>query len=116
MFDQLKATTALLIDVLHTRLALLSIELQEEELQLGLVLVRGFIALGLLVMAIAFTALWLIAAFWETYRLPMISLLALVFLLCGLALWRSLIKDIQQKPKLFSTSLAELAKDRDLLR
>lgn len=116
MFNQLKATAALLIDALQTRLALLSIDLQEEELRLALALVRGFIALCLLVMAIAFTALWLIVAFWETHRLSMIGLLALVFLLWGLTLWRSLLKDIQQKPKPFSTSLAELAKDRDLFQ
>jgi uncharacterized membrane protein YqjE len=61
------------------------------------------------------TTLFLVVAFWDTYRLPVLGTLAGLFLLAGIVAWRIGLHKTQAKPRFFAASLSELLKDRQQL-
>lgn len=103
------------LGVAQTRLELLSVEFQEEVLRIEGMLVYGAAGVLLLGIAAAFLAAFLTVLFWDTHRLAALGAGAVVFLAAGAActvLARSLAK---RGSRLFASSLAELARDRDAL-
>lgn len=100
------------LEIVHTRIELVATELDEERARiaasLGLALVAGFcLALGTLL-----AVLFLVALFWDTYRLLVLGLLAGGFLTAGglaVAAFRS---RLARRPRLFARTLDELAQDR----
>jgi uncharacterized membrane protein YqjE len=115
LFDSAKALLATLVGVVHTRLELLSTEVQEEVGRVALMLLWGAVALFFVFLAIAFFALLILIAFWDDHRLLVAALLAGLFLvLAGIAGFAAQ-KQIAAKPRPFEASLNELAKDREEL-
>ena len=116
LFESLKTLTATLVAVGHTRLELLSTELEEERERLGAMLISTLVALFCFGLGAVLTALLLVVAFWETHRLLVVGLLAALFLAAGAAAWSFALNKARIKPRLFHASLSELAKDRERLR
>jgi uncharacterized membrane protein YqjE len=56
-----------------------------------------------------------VALFWDTHRILVTMLLAVLYLGVGLAFALVVRSRARRKPRLFSTSIAELAKDRQQL-
>jgi uncharacterized membrane protein YqjE len=104
------------LGILATRLQILGTEVEEEQVR--------FIELLLLVGAVAFcfgTALLLAVIFivvllWETHRLATLGVFAALFLASGIVLVLALRGRSRRRPKLFSTTLGEIAKDLERLR
>ena len=105
-----------MVGIAHTRLQLLTTELQEEVREVGQILVYAFIALFALMMALFLGALTVIFVFWDTHRLLAASLMTGMFLLIAAGSGAFLLKLMRQKPPLLDATLAELAKDRDQLK
>ena len=105
-----------LLSVVSTRLELLGNELQEERLHLTQMVVMGlavlfFFGMGILLLTVFFAVL-----FWEDHRLLALGTLSAFFFLLGLILALLLRNKSRRRSRLFSASLAELARDRDRLQ
>ena len=107
------ATT--LVEVAHTRLEILSTEVEEEKRRIGQMLLLAVAALFFLGIGIVFTAVFITVLFWESHRLPVLGMLALLFLAVGMGAAHFLQGKMRGKSRLFTDSLGELAKDRNRL-
>jgi uncharacterized membrane protein YqjE len=116
LFQSLSNFAATLVAIAHTRLQLLTTELQEEVRQVGAIMIWAFIAAFAALMGLFLGALAVIFAFWETHRiaasLAMIAVFAAIAVTAALILMRKL----RTQPPMLDDTLAELAKDRDQLR
>lgn len=115
-FQSFRSLVATLLGILETRLDLFSTELEEQQERLKEILLFSAMALFCASLGVIFLTLFIVVLFWETHRLLVVGAIALVyFTLAGIAAL-ALKKKVQSKPKLFSATLAELAKDREQLR
>lgn len=115
LLESLTTLAATLVAIAHTRLDLLSADLEEEREHLLSLLVLALVALFCLGIGVVLAALLLVAAFWDTHRLLVLGLLAGFFLAVGMAAWMFAMHKARTKPRIFAASLSELLKDRQQL-
>jgi uncharacterized membrane protein YqjE len=116
LFHSLTHFVGTLIGVLHTRLELLTTEVQEEIQRAASLLIWAFIAAFAAMMALFLAALAVIFAFWDTHRLLVALAMVALFVLIAAVGAVTLMKRLKNKPRLLSGTLAELARDRDHLK
>lgn len=116
LFQSLNNFVATLIGIAHTRLQLLTTELQEEVQQVGQLLIWSFVALFAAMMALFLGALTVIFVFWDTHRILAALLMTAAFLIIAAVAAFMLMRKVSAKPPMLDATLAELAKDRDQLR
>lgn len=112
-FGQLFTT---LVEMTYTRLELIFVELEEWIEGLVSVVLWGLVAIFAAGASLLLGALALIFAFWDTHRV-LVSLLvmgAFVLVTVG-ALW-VIARKLRMQRTLFAATLAEFAKDRELLK
>ena len=115
LFDSVRQLLASVAELAHTRLDLLSTELQEALARLGLVLLIAIVVLFFAFLGVAFLALALLIAVDEPHRLAAALWLGIGFLTFGaLGAWWMRRLTVG-KPRVFEASLSELRKDRDQL-
>lgn len=114
--DPLRSFLAKFTGLLHTRLELICTELEEERERLKESVVLGAAALFFLSLGILLLTLWVVVLFWESYRLYVLGGFAFLYLILGIVLGLSAKLKALRRPRLFSATLSELAKDRDQLR
>lgn len=116
LFQSFSNFAGSLIAIAHTRLQLLTTELQEEVRQVGAILLWAFIAAFAAMLGLFLGALAVIFVFWETHRIA--ASLAMIAVFVGIAIVAALVlaKKLRSKPPLLDDTLAELAKDRDNLK
>jgi uncharacterized membrane protein YqjE len=115
LFDSARKLLASLAGLAHTRLELLSTELQEELARLGVILLATIISLFFTFLGVAFVAVAVMIAVGEEYRLAVAVLFAVLFLfIAALSAWW-MRRVARTKPRVFDASLTELRKDQDLL-
>jgi uncharacterized membrane protein YqjE len=112
LFDSLKVLTATLIAIAHTRLELLSTELEEERVRLSSMLVWTLVALFCAGLGVVLATLFVVLALWDTHRLLALGIPAILFLLGAALAWLVVRGKARAKPRLFAASLMELSKDR----
>ena len=115
LLESLTVLAATLVAIAHTRLDLLSTDLEEEREHLLSLLVLSLVTLLCLGLGVVLATLLLVAAFWDTHRLLVLASLAGFFLAAGMAAWGFAIHKARSKPRLFAASLSELVKDRQQL-
>jgi uncharacterized membrane protein YqjE len=115
LFESLTALAATLVAIAHTRLDLLSSDLEEERAHLFSLLVLALAALFCLGVGVVLATLLLVVAFWDTHRLLVLGMLAGLFLAVGISAWVFAIHKAKTKPRLFAASMSELLKDRQHL-
>ena len=105
-----------LLQVVTTRLEIISTELKEERLNLVRLVLVALTVLFCLQVGLIFALLFVVLAVGESNRLAAIGIGALVMLLgaVGGALWMRYW--LKHRPPMFATTLAELRKDRDRVR
>ena len=99
----------------RTRLELLSTELEEERLRLGSMLLWALAALLCAGVGVVLVTLLFVVVLWDSHRLLALGIPAFLFLLGAAWSWRVVLAKARSKPRLFSSSLAELSKDREQL-
>jgi uncharacterized membrane protein YqjE len=116
LFHSLSNLLGTFIGIVHTRLELLTTELQEEVRQVGAILIWAFVAAFAAMMSLFLGALAVIFVFWDTYRIA--ASVAMIVLFFAIAALAALIlrNKLHAKSPLLDDTLAELAKDRDQLR
>lgn len=115
LLASLTALAATLVAITYTRLDLLSSDLEEERAHLLSLLVLALSALFFVGIGVLLATLLLVVAFWDTYRLPVLAVLAGIFLAAGITAWRVVLHKARTKPRLFAASMSELLKDRQQL-
>lgn len=115
LMDSLTAVGATLVGMAHTRLDLLSTDLEEAREHFLSLTILGFVALFSVGVGVVLSALFLVVAFWETHRLLMLGALAGFFLAAGVAALVFAKQRAKTTPRLFASSLSELFKDRQQL-
>lgn len=115
LLESTKRVAGTLLAIFQTRLELLSNEIEEERLRLRQLLLYASIALFFFGLSIMLLTVLIVVVFWDSHRLLVLANLAALYFIVGLLLWNALRHASQQRPKLFSASLAELSNDRDQL-
>ena len=115
LFDSLKTLAATLVSMGRTRLELLSTEIEEDRVRLMSMLLWTLVALFCAALCTVLLTLLLVVVFWDTHRLLVLGILALLFLLGAAIAGRVVLDKTKVRPRLFASSLAELSKDREQL-
>ncbi|MGB7816324.1 MAG: phage holin family protein [Methylotenera sp.] len=115
LLGSLAAFATTLVDIAHTRLELLSTDLEEDRERLFSLVALYLTAMFFFAVGLVLVAIFLVVAFWETHRLIALGSLAGFFLLLGVLAGGFALRMAKTKPKLFSASLLELFKDRQTL-
>ncbi len=110
-----KRLLSTLTAIVATRLELLANELQEERLRLTQMLLFILFALFCFGMGILLLTVFVVVLFWDEHRLAVTGILGMFFIAIGVLLALLLRRKAQEKTRLFSASLAELAKDMEQL-
>jgi uncharacterized membrane protein YqjE len=100
--------------LVQTRFELFTLELQEEKQRLVIILVCAGLAVAFAWMAVTFVTLTIVYLFWETARLVVLALFALLYLGLTLAMLYTIWARLK-KGKPFAATLEELKKDRQCL-
>jgi uncharacterized membrane protein YqjE len=115
LLASLSTFAATLVAIAHTRLELLSSDLEEDRAHLVSLLVYSLVALFCLGVGVVLAAILLVVVFWDSHRLLVLAALAGGFLVAGVVA-QSRVRDMaKRKPRIFSASMAELLKDRQHL-
>lgn len=115
LLESLKRLVSTLASIVSTRLELLAIELQEERLHLTQMYFLSLSALFCFGMGVMLLTVFVTVFFWDDHRLAVLGGLCTLFFVLGMLLTLFLRNKAHNRPKLFSASLAELAKDREQL-
>jgi uncharacterized membrane protein YqjE len=113
LFASLKNLAAILLAVAHTRLELFSTEAEEGWMRIAAILRWGLVAGFCAGLGILFTVLFFVVLLWDSHRLWAVGIPAVLFILAAAVASRIVSAKMGTKPRLFSASLAELAKDRE---
>ena len=115
LLESLTVLAATLVAIAHTRLDLLSTDLEIDREHFLSILVLILVALFCLGVGVVLVTILLVAAFWDTYRLLVLASLTGFFLVVGIGAWALAMHKAKTRPRLFAASLAELYKDRQQL-
>jgi uncharacterized membrane protein YqjE len=105
-----------LLGSVQDRLALFSIELQEEKYRLIQTFIWICAAVFTAMMAIVFASLTLVYLFWESARLAVLSGLAIFYAGAVIAIIVGLRRFIARQPSPFAATLQEIGEDRACIR
>jgi uncharacterized membrane protein YqjE len=112
----LKGFFSSLIELVHVRLELITVEARDEALRLTELLVYGALAIAFLTFGIAFVAVLLTVLLWDTHRLLALTLFSTLFITLGVLAAVVARARMAEGTRLFASSLDELKRDRDSLR
>lgn len=115
LMGSLRQLLSTLTSIVSTRLELLANELQEERLHLTQMFLFSLFALFCFGMGLLLLTVIIVVLFWDDHRVAVLGVLCTLFLALGVVMTLLVRSKMQVKSKLFSASLAELAKDRQHL-
>lgn len=111
LLNSLKNLTVTLIAIIHTRLELISTDLEEGRERFISLLAMAFISLFSLCFGAVLLTILIVVVFWDTHRLLVLGSLTGLFLIAGAALGAVVVGKLKSMPRMFEASLAELIKD-----
>jgi len=115
LFASLRRLLATGVEILQTRIELLSVELEEEGARLRELLLYSLVALFFLGFGLLLLTLLVVVVFWETHRLPVLTGITALYLAIGIGAALRVRHSLKTRPHLFSATLGELVKDREHL-
>jgi uncharacterized membrane protein YqjE len=113
LIHSIKVCFSTWIDLLRTRIEIISTELEEAKERLEQLVLLAVVSIFCISFGLLLLTLFVVLLFWDTYRLPVLGGFAVLYLGIGIAAVLSMKKKAKETPKIFSTTMAELAKDRD---
>ena len=114
--SSLRGLASTVLELLHVRLELFSVEAQEEVLRVGALMMYGAVAVTFLSLGLTFLALFVTVALWDSHRLLALGVFTGLFLITGgVAAWLAR-ERVLSGTRLFSASVDELKQDREVLR
>jgi uncharacterized membrane protein YqjE len=112
LFTSIAQLLATAVGIAHTRLELLSTELQEEIHRVAEIIVYAAIALLSAGVGLFLLALVVIFLFWDTHRIAASVVVTGAFFLIAVVAGLVLRAKVRAKPPILDATLAELKKDR----
>jgi uncharacterized membrane protein YqjE len=114
LIDSLRRLLSSIVEAVQTRFELAAVEIEEQVHWASELLVWTFVALAAAACGIVMLGLLVVVVFWE-HRILASALVALTYLLTSVAALVVLRTKVRARPRLFDTSMGELAKDRQAL-
>lgn len=116
LLDSAQRMLGTLLDMVQTRIEIAANEFEEERARIKQLVLYGvfalvFISLGIITLTV-FVTLWL----WELYGVYALGAAGLIFLATGIVIALRAVGNERARPRLLSTTLMELGKDRRTLR
>ena len=115
LFESLTVLAASLVAIAHTRLDLLSTDVEEDRERFTALLLLMLIAMFCLGVGVVLLTILLVVAFWDNHQLLVLAGLTGLFLAGGAIAWSVAQRKLKTKPRLFAGSMAEFSKDRQHL-
>lgn len=115
LFTTVRRLLATVVSIVHTRVELLTTELQEEIHRAAAILLWSLVALFFASLGVLMLALTLLIAFWDGPRLLVAGLICAAFFVTALATGLWVRRLIRSRSGLLAGSLAELRRDREAL-
>jgi uncharacterized membrane protein YqjE len=116
LLASLRRLAATFVEILQTRIELVATELEEERARIRDLLLYGLLTLFFVSVGLLLLTAYVVILYWDTHRLNVVGAFAVFYggagIIAGLMLWRR----IKSRPRLFSSTLSELSKDRNQLR
>ncbi len=97
---------------MHDRIQLLAVEIQEEKHRLIQILIWVGAIMFLSFLVVVFASLVLVAIYWDTNRVAVVSGLAATYLVALVAVVVAFQRFMRRQSKPFAATLAELKEDR----
>jgi uncharacterized membrane protein YqjE len=111
LFDSLRALLATLVSMAHTRVELFGTEIEEELRRVVALVIGGMAVLALSSLALMFSAVVVIAAFWDTHRIAAAACVAAGFIVAALVSFFVVRARTQRQSRLLASTLGELERD-----
>jgi uncharacterized membrane protein YqjE len=111
LLESLRGLAKTFIALVQTRIEIFASEVDEERTRLTRTVVLAVIAAFCVGLALVLLVLLIVVVFWDTHRLLAIGVIAGLFAIGALAALISLRKEVRQRPRFLSATLAELRKD-----
>jgi uncharacterized membrane protein YqjE len=111
LFDSLRTLIATLVAMAHTRVALFGNELEDELHRVVELILGAMVVLALGGFALLFTALIVVAAYWDTHRVTAVASVAAVFALLTLVAFVTVRARTQRRTRLLAATIGELEQD-----
>ncbi len=115
LFDSLRALMTTLVAMAHTRVELFGTEIEEEVRRVVVLLLGGLVVLALASLALLFSSLVVIAAYWDTHRLAATVCVAVGYVVLTGASYLALRARTRRRSRLLASTLDELERDLELL-
>ena len=115
LFDSLRSLIATIVAMAHTRIELFGTEIEEEVRRVVALLLGGLAVLTLASLALLFSGLVVIAAYWETHRMAATVGVALGFIALTAAAYLVVRAQTRRRSRLLASTLDELERDLALL-
>ncbi len=112
LLASLQQMLASFIEILHTRVEILSTEVEEAGMLVGELIVRVLLSMLFLALGLLLVTAFIIKASPETYQLYVLGGFGLFYLLLAVFIIQRFKRRLKTRPRLFSTTLTELEKDR----
>lgn len=111
IFESVGRLGSTIVDMVHTRLELAAVEVEEESQRMLGYLVYALLALSLFVMAFLMVSFLVIVLFWDTYRIQAVIGMAALFGIAGTLVAMKVKAAFESKPRLLANTIEELRKD-----
>jgi uncharacterized membrane protein YqjE len=111
LFESVRALMATLVAMAHTRVELFGTEIEQELHRVVALVVGGMLVLALSSLALLFSALVVIATFWDTHRIAAVTCVAAGFIALALVSFVVVRARTQRQSRLLSSTLGELERD-----
>ena len=111
ILESVKSFGATAVSILKTRIEILSTELQEERERVKDYVVLGVISLFCLMMGVVFLSFFVVVLFWDVSRVLVSGIVTLLYFGAAALIAVRLKGKLKSHPRMFATTIAELAKD-----
>lgn len=111
IFESVGRLGSTLVDMVHTRLELAAVEVEEESQRMLGYLLFGLLALILFGVAFLLLAFLVIVLFWDTHRVAAVGGMAALFAAAGAVIAMKVKAGFDSKPRLLQNTIEELRKD-----
>lgn len=112
LMASLRRLLATLAGIVETRIELLSMEIEEQALLFWQLLLLAVAVLVFSGLALLTFSVWILLLFWDSHPTTAMACLTLTYLAAALAALLGFRSRCRSRPRLFASSLGELARDR----
>jgi uncharacterized membrane protein YqjE len=111
LFASLRRLITTLVELVHSRLDLVGIELQLEVQRATSLLLWAFAGIVCGTVALVLLAVTVLIAFWDTHRLLAAGCMTAIFAVASLGMALYVLRRVRTRPRLFGATLDELQHD-----